>query len=114
MQPPKQLVIVACLIILIGGCWLLSGLGLMPDVNWVWVGGLILAGLLTIALGGLDKLTLTIGPWLIAAGVGAFLREGGYLTSKIEFPALVLTFGLLMLINLVAPVPTPRWIKPKA
>ncbi|HYE61868.1 MAG TPA: hypothetical protein VD997_07705 [Phycisphaerales bacterium] len=111
MNAPKQLVVVACLIILIGGGWLLSGLGLMPDVNWIWVGGLMLAGLLTIALGGFDKLTLTIGPWLIVAGIGAFLREGGYVSSKVEIPALVLAFGVLMLLNLVLPVPGPRWAK---
>jgi hypothetical protein len=113
MQAPKQLVIIACLITLVGGCWLMSGLGLMPDVNWVWVGSLTLAGLLTIALGGIDKLTMTIGPWLIAAGVGAFLRESGTVSAKLEFPALVLVFGVLMLANLLLPVPLPKWVGKK-
>jgi hypothetical protein len=92
----------------------MSGLGLMPDVNWVWVGSLTLAGLLTIALGGIDKLTMTIGPWLILAGVGAFLRESGTVSAKLEFPGLVLAFGLLMLLNLLLPIPVPKWTQAKA
>jgi hypothetical protein len=109
MRAPKGLVVTACLIILIGLGWLLSGLGVMPEVNWVWVGGLALSGLLSLALGGVDKLTMTIGPFLIAASAGAFLREGGILPAKVEVPGLVLVFGLLMLMNLLLPIPSPKW-----
>jgi hypothetical protein len=55
---------------------------------------------------------MTIGPWLIIAGIGAFVRQGGYVSSKVEFPSLVLAFGILLLLNLLLPIPGPRWVQP--
>ncbi|MGD9789394.1 MAG: hypothetical protein AB7Q00_06045 [Phycisphaerales bacterium] len=110
-KPPKVLIVVASLIVLVGLGWLLSGLGLMPEVNWIWVGGLTVSGLLVVALGGIDRMTLTVGPFLLAAAIGSFLRQSGSLDAKIELPALVLVFGMLMLLNLVLPVKNPEWMR---
>ena len=112
MAPPRSLIIVALLLIALGTGWLLSGIGLMPEVNWVWVGLLAVAGLLTLALGGIDRFTLTFGPFLIAAAIGSALRQSDAIPAKIEVPALVIAFGVLLLANLLLPVPNPKWIQP--
>jgi hypothetical protein len=112
MHAPESLVVLAGLITLVGVGWLLSSAGLLPEINWVWVGLLALAGVLTIALGGVDRFTLTVGPFLLAAALASALRQSGTLTARIEMPALVVVFGVLMLANLLLPIPNPQWTTP--
>jgi hypothetical protein len=112
MSAPKSLIVLACCLIALGVGWLMDGLGFLPIVDWVWVSALAIAGLATLALGGVNKVTLTIGPFLLAAAAGSAMRQGKVVTAEIELPLLVLLLGILILANLVLPVPNPRWYQP--
>jgi hypothetical protein len=111
-MPPRSLIVVAALVTALSAGWLLSGLGVMPEVDWVWTLGLAVAGVLALALGGIDRFTMTVGPFLLIAAAGSLLRQSGLLPLKVEFPAVMMTFGLLLLVNLLLPIPTPGWMKP--
>jgi len=47
------------LIITVGVGWLLTIHDIVPGVNWVWTLGLAVAGLLILAIGGVDKVTFS-------------------------------------------------------
>jgi hypothetical protein len=66
MADSKTLV-VPILLITLGAGWLLTTLGVVPEVNWVWTLALALVGVLTLAIGGLDKVTIVVGPFFIIA-----------------------------------------------
>lgn len=97
---PKQFILPLALIAL-GLGWLLNVLDLPLAVDWFWVCGLAIAGLLTILAGGPDKLTLVAGPFLLAGACTYILRKLGHLTLSQEVPILVVVLGvLLLLVNL--------------
>lgn len=105
-----QSIAVSLVIIALGVAWLLNTMNVIPGVNWVWTGGLGLAGLLIIALGGFNKLTIVTGPFLIVASVFSVLRQTGTMVIDHEVPALVISLGVLMLIAQLAPIPHPEWM----
>lgn len=50
----KKSVVVPILLITVGFGWLLTAQEVIPGVNWVWVLGLGIVGVLTFALGGVN------------------------------------------------------------
>lgn len=96
------------LLVLIGLGWLLSALGVMPQIDWLWVLGLAAAGVLALA-GGIDKLTLVIGLFFFVASGLSVLRQMGRVSVEVELPLLVLTLGVLSLAARVLPIRNPRW-----
>jgi hypothetical protein len=112
MTHKMKSMVVPLLVIAVGLGWLLTVKNVLPGVNWVWVLGLGLAGVLTLAVGGIDKVTLVLGPFLIMATVFSLLRQTGRMAVDIEVPALVIVLGLLLLAVQVLPVPTPKWYRP--
>jgi hypothetical protein len=89
--------VVALLVIAVGVGWLLSASAVLPGVNWAWVLALAVLGALTLVLGGVDKLTVVVGPFLIALAVFSFLRQTGRIGVEKEIPSLLVVFGLLLL-----------------
>src|SRR5437773_534591 len=106
---PKSLA-VPILIIGLGVGWLLTAHNVLPGVNWVWLLALGIVGVLVIAIGGFDKVTLVLGPFLIVATIFSLLRQTGHITVDTEVPALVILLGLLLLLVRVLPVPSPKWL----
>jgi hypothetical protein len=98
------------LIITIGLGWLLTVHDIVPGVNWIWTLGLAVAGLLILAVGGIDKVTFVIGPFLIASTFFSLMRQTGRLYVDTEVPSLVIVFGTLMLLARLLPIPIPTWI----
>ena len=98
-------------LIVIGGGWLLSVLGFVPEIDWVWTIGLGAIGALAFAVSGFNKLTLVVGPSFIVASLLSVLRQTGRLALNVEVPSLVLTIGVLMLIAHHPAVPPPDWAK---
>jgi hypothetical protein len=98
------------LIITLGLGWLLTVNNLMPGVNWIWVLGLAVTGFLVLAVGGVDKVTFVVGPFLISSTLFSLLRQTGRISVDTEVPTLVIVFGVLMLLAKVLPVPVPKWI----
>ncbi len=106
----QSAIVVPLLIITVGVGWLLTVLHVLPGVNWVWVLALGVTGLLVLVLGGLNKVSVVVGPFLILATFFSLLRQTGRLNMDVEVPLLVISAGILMLVSRLAPLPPPRWM----
>jgi hypothetical protein len=98
------------MIIALGIGWLLTTQNIMPGVNWIWVAGLGITGLVILLVAGVDKVTIVVGPFLMISTFFSILRQTGRLSIDSEAPILFITFGVLMLIAKLLPVPLPKWI----
>lgn len=105
--------IVPILTIIVGVTWLLNVLDILPGVDWMWTVGLAAAGILSIAIGGLNKLTVVIGPFLVAASLCSLLRQTGRLAVDREIPVLVIILGVLMLVSQLSRLPVPDVLRPE-
>ena len=99
------------LFIIIGIGWLLNIQGIIPTVDWVWTYTLAAIGILTIVVGGLDKLTAVIGFFLIVVSSCSILRQTGKLSIEQEAPILTIVFGMLLLLVHILKLPTPEILK---
>jgi len=106
----KKPIAVSCLIITLGVGWLLTSQSIMPGVDWVWVLGLGVAGVLVLAMGGIDKVTVVVGPFLIIATFLSILRQTDRLSVETEVPILVITVGVLTLVSTFLPLRGARWL----
>jgi hypothetical protein len=95
-----------------GFAWLISALGIIPQVNWIWTIGLGVVGLSTIAYQGINKLSVIVGPGFVAASLFSILRQMEYVTIEIEVPMLVILAGILMIIAHLQSIPKPTWLFP--
>jgi hypothetical protein len=107
----KQALILPILLITVGVGWLLSTLGITPEINWVWTLGLLVAGVLTFVIYGFDKVTLAVGGFFVIASILSILRQTGRLSPDIEIPILVIVIGALLLIVRHRNIPAPKWLK---
>jgi hypothetical protein len=102
--------IVPILLITFGIGWLLTTLGVVPPIDWVWTLGIAIVGVLAFALGGVDKVTVVVGPFFLLAAFLSVLRQTDRLRVDIEVPILVITAGVLLLVARLPVVPAPRWL----
>jgi len=102
---------VPILIIAVGVTWLLNLLEILPGVDWIWIGGLALAGILTLAVGGINKLTVVIGPFLLFACFCSLLRQQGKMPLDWEVPILTIVLGVLMFLVQLFKLDTPEFLK---
>ena len=108
----RILVFFSLLIIAVGVGWLLSALEVMPGVDWLWTGCLLVLGVATFVVsGGVDKVSLVFGPLFLFAGVMSVFRQAGALALAVELPVLVIALGVLRLVAQHPAVPTPRWVE---
>jgi hypothetical protein len=105
------MIILAMLVIALGVAWLLNTLGVIPGVDWLWTGGLGVAGILVMAANGINKFTFVIGLFLLVSSVFSVLRQTGRLRSDIEIPVLFIIFGVLLLLSLLLPLATPEFLR---
>ena len=110
MKPDKKTLLLPIPLISTGSGWLLTTLGVVPGIDWVWTLGLAVIGLLAFAVGGFDKVTVVIGPFFIFASCLSVLRQTDRLHLDIEIPVLVITVGILLLIARSPAISTPGWI----
>jgi hypothetical protein len=113
MKPTLHAIAVSLLVIAIGIAWLLNTMHILPGVNWVWTIGLAAGGVFVLALGGLNKLSVVVGPFLIIASVFSLLRQRGAINVDHEVPSLVIALGALMLLSAIAPLPQAGSAPPK-
>jgi hypothetical protein len=99
------------LIIALGVTWLLNVLQIMPGVDWIWTVGLAAVGVITLLLGGVNKLTVVVGPFLMIASICSLLRQVGKLPIDQEVPILTIILGILMLLVQVLNLPMPEAFK---
>ncbi|MBI1311583.1 hypothetical protein GC176_09775 [bacterium] len=110
MAGGKGSLAVAVILIAVGTCWLLSTLGVMPQINWIWTLGLGLTGGLIFGLIGIDKITIVAGSFFIMTSILSVLRQTGRISFDVEVPILVITSGLLLMISRLPAIPRPKWL----
>lgn len=108
----KQPLIASLLLIAVGCGWLLNNLEIVPGVNWIWTLGLGLIGIAWLAIGGVNKLTAVLGPFLIFASILSYLRQTDRLDERHELPGLMVLLGVLILISCCRCIPIPSWFYP--
>jgi hypothetical protein len=112
MNVSRRRFVVPILVILLGITWLLNVINFIPGVDWIWTVGLAAVGILTLAVGGINKLTIVTGPFFIVASVCSILRQTGRLELDREVPILTIVLGCLLLLGQVVKLPTPDILKP--
>ncbi|HTF89556.1 MAG TPA: hypothetical protein VK843_14175 [Planctomycetota bacterium] len=110
MKPDKKTLVVPILLITLGTGWLLTTLKVMPEIEWIWTLALAIVGLLSFALGGLDKLSVALGPFFLVASGLSILRQTGHLRLSVEVPILLIIAGALLLVARLPAIPMPRWL----
>ncbi|MGD9634839.1 MAG: hypothetical protein AB7G28_13010 [Pirellulales bacterium] len=98
------------LLITLGAGWLLTAMGVAPEINWIWTLGLALVGVLALAVSGIDKSTIVIGPLFVLASCLSLLRQTGRLEVDMEIPVLVIATGILLLVARYRRIPAPSWL----
>jgi hypothetical protein len=112
-KSPRGPLILAILIITVGVGWLLTAWGYAPGINWIWTLGLGAIGVLTFILsGGIDKLSIIVGPFFLVGSILSVLRQTEQLKIDIELPILVILIGLLIFIAQLSIIPLPKWVGP--
>ena len=79
----KKTLAVPILVIALGTGWLLTTCNIVPGVNWIWVVGLGVTGVLILAA-SIDKVTAVVGPFLMAATIFSLLRRTGRMSVDTE------------------------------
>ena len=107
----RKCLIPALLLITVGTGWLLSTNEVIPGVDWIWVLGLAVTGFLVLFIGGIDKLTVVLGPFLMISTIFSLLRQTGRISADVEVPCLLIVGGVLALISYFLPLAAPDWIE---
>jgi hypothetical protein len=102
--------VIPILLIMLGFGWLLTSLGVMPGIDWVWTVGIALVGILTFVAGGFDTVTVAVGPFFLLASCLSVLRQSVRLDINLEVPILIIAAGLLLAIAQLPFIPSPRWL----
>lgn len=110
MNSDKKTLVVPLLLITLGVGWLLTTLGITPAIDWIWTLGLAMVGLLAFGFGGVDKVTVVVGPFFMITSLLSILRQTDRLPFNVEVPMLVILSGVLMLIARSPLIPNPKWI----
>lgn len=113
MNTPRKQLIVPILIILLGVTWLLNVLKIVPGVDWIWTVGLAAVGIIALVLGGINKLSVVVGPFFIIASICSVLRQTGRLELDREVPILTIVLGFLLLLAQITNIPSPEILKPE-
>jgi hypothetical protein len=85
-------------LIIVGLGWLLWEFRLFPDVDWIISLGFVVGGIAVLAIDGINRNSVVIGPFLVALGVAWFLHDRYGMIWRLIIPALLVVLGLLMLI----------------
>ena len=109
----KGPVVLSLLIITLGVGWLLTTLAVSPGINWVLTLSLGMIGVLVFVVsGGVDKVSVIIGPLFLIGSVLSILRQSKLLSIDVEIPICVIVLGLLMLVAQLKVIPPPGWYIP--
>ena len=86
MSPQRQSLLLPVVLLAVGVGWLLTSLGVMPGIDWLWTSILAGTGVLAFVLSGFDKVTVVIGPFFIAASLLSILGSRAACPSTSRCP----------------------------
>jgi hypothetical protein len=112
MTAERKTLLVPISLIVLGTGWLLTAMGVMPQVDWAWTLGVGAVGVLAFVIGGIDKITVVVGPFFILASCLSLLRQTERLSIDKEIPVLVIAAGILLLVARAELIPAPGWLVP--
>ncbi len=104
MKSRKPAIAISFLIIALGVAWLLNAMRIAPNLDWIWIIGLGVSGILLLTITRLDRFNFVAGVSLIVSSVLAALRQSGRLTINIEAPVLFITVGILLFLAQILPL----------
>lgn len=110
MTTDRKTLVIPLLLIILGTGWLLTAMGVMPQVDWAWTLGVAAVGVLAFVLGGIDKVTVVVGLFFILASCLSLLRQTGRMSVDKEVPVLVIAAGVLLLVARLKSIPAPTWL----
>lgn len=85
-------------LIVVGLGWLLWEFRLFPDIDWIISLGFVVGGIAVLAVDGINKNSVVLGPFLVAIGIAWFLHDRYYASWRLIVPALLVLLGFLMLL----------------
>lgn len=95
-------------LIVVGLGWLLWEYRLFPDVDWIIGLGFVVAGIAVIAIDGINKNSLVVGPFLVGIGLGWLAHDRYDISWRLIVPVMLVLLGALMLIARSPRVPDRR------
>jgi hypothetical protein len=95
-------------LIVVGFGWLLWEFRLFPDVDWIIALGFIAGGIAVMAIDGINKSSVVIGPFLIAIGLAWLLHDRYGTHWRYIIPVMLVLLGALMLVARSAKIPERR------
>ena len=99
MKTSKPAIAISLLIMGLGIGWLLNTMKVFGgQIDWIWVSGLGLSGILLLSLAKLDRFNFVVGTSLIICSILALLRQTKVIEINIEAPILFISVGLLLLL----------------
>ena len=110
MTADKKTLILPILLIIVGTGWLLTTLGIAPQINWVWTLSLAIIGCLAFVVDGFNKVTWVVGTFFVITSLLSVVRQTGRITIDTEIPVLVIVSGILVLIARHPAIPNPNWM----
>lgn len=95
-------------LITIGAVWLLNSLHWLPEIEWLWILGLIAAGLAILIIDGITKSSVVAGPLLMLAGILSFFHLYHGLGWRFVIPLMLICGGIFMLAARSPAIPESR------
>src|SRR3546814_9680758 len=92
-------------LVVVGLVWLLDSLDWMPAVQWVWIGGLAIAGIAILVLDKITKSSIVAGPLLLLASAFSYTRYYHDLGWRFIIPGMLVAAGVLMLVARLPSIP---------
>lgn len=106
MKTSKPAIAISLLIIGLGVAWLLNTMHVIPGVDWIWVAGLGVSGILLLTLARLDRFNFVVGTSLIVCSILAVLRFTKQIDVNLEAPILFICVGVLLLLSHMLRLPS--------
>jgi hypothetical protein len=91
----------------VGLVWLLATLGFLPEINWIWVLGLLSLGILPLGVGGLNKITFVLAGLFTSASIASVLVQTNRIQLNVAIPTLIIVTGVITLLSMVFGLRTP-------
>ena len=105
MKSRKPAIAISVLIVALGVAWLLNAMNVKPELDWIWIVGLGISGILLLTTNRLDRFNFVAGLSLMVSSVLAALRQSGKVSVNVEAPVLFITVGILLFLSQLLPLP---------